>query len=785
MKNSHYKRPRHLAWALTTSLLSSLMLCGCMGQTASETISTPPPASHASWGDDAEMDVFVADLLKQMTLEEKLGQMTLLSAGWDNTGPTLRGTYQEDVRSGRAGAIFNAYTVEFTTELQRIAVEETRLGIPLLFGYDVIHGHRTIFPLSIGEAATWDLEAIEKSARVSAIEASAEGVHWTFAPMVDISRDPRWGRVSEGAGEDVYLGSQIAAARVRGFQGEDLKSLDTVLATAKHFAAYGAAQAGRDYHTTDMSERELRETYLPPFEAALDAGAATVMTSFNDLNGVPATGSEYLLRQILRDEWGFEGFVVADYTAVRELIPHGFARDGQHAAEIAVNAGVDMDMESALYLEHLQSSIDKGEVSMDTVDDAVRRILEMKYRLGLFEDPYRYSNPERQSSLVMTDENLEAARDVARKSLVLLKNDNQTLPLREDIRSIALIGPLADSKSDLIGSWSAAGDRNEKPVSLLEGLQARAGNRLEINYAKGASYDFGAERNEAEFSEALAIARRSDVVVLAMGERWEMSGEAASRTSLTLPGAQQALLEELVKLDKPMILVAMAGRPLALEWADENVDAIVAAWLPGTMGGHAVWDVLFGDHSPSGKLPMSFPRNVGQVPVFYNMKNTGRPYTTENPEQKYLSRYLTTPNDPLYAFGHGLSYTTFEYSEPVTEGSSGTDSEDNVPTAELPLTVNVTIKNTGNYDASEIVQFYVQDVVGSVTRPVKQLRGFSKVDLAVGEEKTVSFTLTEENLSFYRSDMSFGFEPGRYKLFVGGSSDSVLATDVDIISGEQ
>lgn len=739
------------------------------------------PDNHTSWGNSAQMDKFIDELMAKMTLEEKLGQMTLVSAGWDSTGPTLRGSYKEDVKAGRAGAVFNAYTVKFTTELQRVAVEETRLGIPLLFGYDVVHGHRTIFPLSLGEAASWDLEAIEKSARISAIEASAEGVHWTFAPMVDISRDPRWGRVSEGAGEDVYLGSRIAEARVRGFQGNNLRSVDTVLSTVKHFAAYGAAQAGRDYHTTDMSDVELRETYLPPFKAALDAGAATVMTAFNDLNGTPATGSAYLLQDILRDEWGFEGFVVADYTAVKELIQHGFAEDGKHAAELAVNAGTDMDMESALYLENLKESVGEGKVSINKIDDAVSRILEMKYRLGLFDDPYRYSDAERQANNVMTAEHLEASRDVARKSIVLLKNDNKTLPLSNEIRSIALVGPLASSKEDLIGSWSAAGDRTEKPVSLLEGLRARAGNEVNIKYAKGADYHFGSESDESGYAEAIGIASESDVVVVAMGEKWDMSGEAASRTSLTLPGSQQGLLKELVKLNKPIVLVVMSGRPLNLEWADENVDAITAAWYPGTMGGHAIADVLFGHYNPSAKLPMSFPRDVGQVPVYYNMKNTGRPYSSKNPEQKYLSRYLQTANDPLYPFGYGLSYTTFEYSDFKVINEVNVSALQKT-TASLPLSVEVTITNTGKLDGAEVAQFYIQDIVGSITRPVKQLKGFEKLVIKKGESKTIQFVLTEEDLSFQKANGDFGFEPGRFKLFVGGSSDNVRELELLIES---
>ncbi|HEX5787565.1 MAG TPA: beta-glucosidase BglX [Woeseiaceae bacterium] len=724
-------------------------------------------ADETPWRDRPQMDAYVDGLLGRMTLEEKIGQLGLFTSDWsDVTGPTVREGYKEDIRAGRVGAIFNAYTADFTRELQRMAVEETRLGIPLLFGYDVIHGHRTIFPISLGEAASWDLDAIEYSARVAATEASAEGLHWTFAPMVDVTRDPRWGRVSEGAGEDVYLNSVIAAARVRGFQGDDLAAVDTILATAKHFAAYGAAQAGRDYHTTNMSDRELRTTFLPPFKAAVDAGVATVMTSFNELNGVPATGNHYLITEILRDEWGFDGFVVSDYTSINEMVPHGYARDLAHAGELAMAAGVDMDLQGAVFTEHLAGLVEEGRVSEAQVTDAARRILEMKYRLGLFEDPYRYSDAERQAREIYRPEHLEAARDMARRSMVLLRNRDATLPLEREPGTIALIGPLADSKADMIGSWSAAGDRREKPVTVREALAARFDDRVEVLYARGAGYGFEDEEDRSGFDEALEAARAADVVVAVMGERWDMSGEAASRTSLDLPGAQQALLEELVATGKPVVLVLMNGRPLALEWADEHVDAILEAWYPGTMGGHAVVDVLFGDYNPSGKLPVTFPRNVGQVPIHYDMKNTGRPYSPDNPEQKYLSRYLDTPNTPLYAFGYGLSYTDFEYADVAL------DTEELAPGGSLTVTVNVA--NTGDAAGEEVVQLYIRDLVGSVTRPVMQLKDFRKIRLAPGESRPVRFTLDAEDLAFYRADMSFGAEPGEFVVFVGGSSDDVL-----------
>ncbi len=724
------------------------------------------PDEHRSWSDQEAMDAFVAQLMEQMTLDEKIGQLVLFSTDWSITGPSIRDGYRDDVKAGRVGAIFNAYTAQFTRSLQELAVEETRLGIPLLFGYDVIHGHRTIFPISLGEAASWDLEAIEASARIAATEAAAEGIHWTFAPMVDVARDPRWGRISEGSGEDVYLGSRIAAARVRGFQGDDLGAVDTVLATAKHFAAYGAAQAGRDYHTTNMSNRELRTTYLPPFKAAFDASAATVMTAFNELNGVPASGSRHLLTDILRHEWGFDGFVVTDYTSISEMIQHGYARDEKHAGELAMHAGVDMDMQSGVFMNHLRPSVEQGLVSKRQIDVAVRRILNMKYRLGLFDDPYRYADTERQEAEIYKAEFLQASRDMARRSMVLLKNESRILPLPDSIGSIALIGPLADSKADLIGSWAAAGDRSSKPVTVLEAMRERLGADAIINHVKGASYEFGHESRQEEFGAALDAVRSSDVVVVVMGEKWDMTGEAASRTSLQLPGSQDALLRALHKVGKPTVLVLMNGRPLAIEWANNNIGAILEAWYPGTMGGHAVVDVLFGDYNPSGKLPVTFPRNVGQVPIYYNMKNTGRPYTQKRQGQKYRSRYLATPNSPLYPFGYGLSYTSFSYSDIILE-------RDEIAPHQT-LRATIAVSNTGDYDGEEIVQLYVRDLVGSVTRPVKELKRFSKIFLKKGESRKVKFELNVGDLAFYRHDMSYGAEPGEFKLFIGSSSEDAV-----------
>ena len=749
---------------------SALALAGCAtasGASAPAVKANPAPTAvpiepaQPAWAArDAEMDRFLDQLIGKMTLEEKVGQLTLLTSDWESTGPTMREGYKQDIAAGRVGSIFNAYTAGYTRELQKMAVEGTRLKIPLLFGYDVIHGHRTIFPISLGEAASWDMDAIEKSARVSAQEASAEGIHWTFSPMVDVARDARWGRISEGAGEDVYLGSKIARARVRGYQGDDLRATDTVLATAKHFAAYGAAQAGRDYHTVDISERTLRDIYLPPFKAAVDEGVATFMTSFNEVDGIPASGNKYLLTDVLRDQWGFDGFVVTDYTSINEMVPHGYAKDLAQAGEQALNAGVDMDMQGAVYMENLAKSVAEGRVGEQSIDIAVRRILEMKYRLGLFEDPYRYADQARQEATLYKPEFLEAARDVARKSIVLLKNEGNVLPLAASAGKIAVIGPLGNSKPDMIGSWAAGGDRQTRPVTILEGLQAREG--VTVEYAKGASYEFADQGKTDGFAEALALAKSSDVVVAVMGEKWDMTGEAASRTSLDLPGNQQALLEQLVATGKPVVLVMMSGRPNSITWANEHVPAILHAWYPGTQGGHAVADVLFGDYNPSGKLPVTFPLNVGQAPIHYDMKNTGRPIELGEPGAKYVSRYLNTPNDPLYRFGYGLSYTSFGYS-PATLSATSMGPGGSI-------TASATITNTGERAGEEVVQLYVRDLVGSVTRPVQELKGFEKIMLQPGESQTVSFTIHPQDLAFTRADMSHGWEPGEFQLWIAPSS---------------
>lgn len=714
---------------------------------------------------DLDVERKLDSLLSLMTLQEKIGQLVLFTSDIDVTGPTIREGYKDDIHKGAVGALFNAYGAAFTRDLQRVAVEETRLGIPLLFGYDVIHGHRTIFPISLGEAASWDLEAIELAARIAAEEASAEGLHWTYAPMADISRDPRWGRVSEGAGEDPYLGATIARARVRGFQGEDLKATNTVLATVKHFAAYGASMAGRDYNTVDMSDRELRQTYLPPYKAALEAGAATVMTSFNELDGIPASGNKHLLKDILRNEWGFDGFVVTDYTSINEMVPHGFSKDVKHAAEQAINAGVDMDMQGAAYYDHLEALVNEGKVAMTTIDQAVKNILRLKNKIGLFEDPYRYADLERERTSVMTEQQLEAARDVARKSIVLLKND-KVLPIQPDVKTIAVIGPLADSQRDLIGSWSAAGDHT-KAVTLIQGIKNSAGPSVNLLVAKGTEIE---GTDSSGFEQALKIAKEADHVILALGEAYWMSGEAASRSNLDLPGVQRQLAEAVIALGKPTTTVLMNGRPLTIEWLDQLPGAILETWYLGTEAGNAIADVLFGKYNPSGKLPMTFPRNVGQIPIFYATKNTGRPFLEQ---EKYTSKYLDVPNTPLYPFGYGLSYSTFTYTDLVLD--KGEYRMDDT------IQVSVTVKNESDISGEEVVQLYVRDLVGSVTRPVKELKGFQKILFNPGEEKTITFTLNKDHLAFYTASMEYKAEPGEFEVYVGTNSAEHLTAKFSLI----
>jgi beta-glucosidase len=599
---------------------------------------------------------------------------------------------------------------------------------------------------------------------VAATEASASGLHWTFAPMCDISRDPRWGRVMEGAGEDHFLGAAIAAARVKGFQGQGFGKADAVAACVKHFAAYGAAQAGREYHTVDMSERTLREVYLPPYKAAINAGALTVMTSFNDLNGIPATANHFLLTDVLRKEWGFNGFVVTDYTSIMELMNHGVAEDTAVAAEISINAGVDMDMQSDFFRVAIPGLVRSGRVEQEKLDEAVRRVLRVKYQLGLFDDPYRYCSVDREQHEIMKPEFLAASKDMACKSMVLLKNENHLLPLDKELKTIAVIGPLADSKRDMIGGWSAAGDAS-KAESLLEGIRAKV-PEARVTYAQGC--EVTGNRKDG-FDEAISLASQADMVILAVGEPAWMTGEATSRTDISLPGAQQQLCEAVSKTGKPVVVVLMNGRPLTINWIDEHIPAILEAWFPGTKGGSAIADVLFGDYNPSGKLPITFPRSVGQIPIYYNMKNTGRPF---DPNVNTSSKYLDSPNEPLYVFGYGLSYTAFEYGSPSLDQKGFSDNEF--------VTITVAVKNTGKVAGEEVVQLYIHDQVASVTRPVKELKGFRKIMLQPGETKEVSFMLSPPDLAFYKHDMSFGWEKGKFTFFFGGNSGDVKSVEFEL-----
>lgn len=716
---------------------------------------------------------FIDYVMGQMTLDDKVGQMVQYTYdGGDVTGSAIDKNYIKYTKEGMMGSVFNATTTDITKQLQKIAVEETRLGIPLIFGYDVIHGYETIFPIPLGEASSWDLKAIQRSAEIAAAETSAGGVHWTFAPMVDIGFDPRWGRISEGAGEDTYLGSKIGAARVKGFQGNSLYDLNTVLACTKHFAGYALAQAGRDYNSVEISDRFLRDYVLPPFKATIDAGVGSFMTSFNEIGGVPSTASKYLYDQILRKEWNYNGFVVTDYTAIQELIPHGIAKDLEEATLKSVEAGIEMDMMSGAFLNHLSKLVKEGKVKEDIIDTAVRRILEAKYDLGLFEDPYRYSNAKREKQTVMKKEFLDEARDIARKSMVLLKNDQQVLPLKES-QKVAVIGPLVKDEKNIIGNWAARGDRNGKAWSVWEGLNDVLGKNAKITYAQGTDINSTSTNG---FQEAINIAKNSDVIVAVMGENENQTGEATSQTNIDLPGNQKELLKELKKLGKPIVLVLMSGRPMTISWENDNMDAILYAWYPGTMGGLAITDVLYGKYNPSAKTPMTFPRSVGQIPIHYNQKNTGRPYLGESdPEQKYKSRYTDSPNSPLFPFGYGLSYTTFDYINLKLNKSTMKNGKDEIK-------VSVNVKNTGNYDGEEVVQLYVRDLVGSVTRPVRELKGFDKVMIKKGETKTVTFTLTPEDLKFHDINMNFVAEPGDFDIYVGTDSNASLKTSFTLVN---
>lgn len=729
--------------------------------------------SYSQTVNENEMKVFVDGLLKKMTLDEKIGQLNLLTSDMDVTGPTMRETYRQDILSGKCGNIFNAYSPQYVRKLQDLAMQ-TRLKIPLLFGYDVIHGHKTIFPVPLGEASSWDLEGMERTARIAATESAADGLNWTYSPMVDIARDPRWGRVAEGVGEDTWLGVKIAKAKVKGYQGESLSQGNSVLACVKHFALYGGVQAGRDYNTVDMSRREMFQTYLPPYKAAIDAGAASVMTSFNEIDGIPATANKWLMTDLLRTQWGFKGFVVTDYTAINEMINHGVGKNEYEVGALAINAGVDMDMQGSVYYSQLKKLVDDKKVSMQTVDASVRRVLEAKYKLGLFKDPYRYINDERATKEIMTPENLEFARRIGSRSIVLLKNEGQILPLKKS-GNIALIGPMADNKRDMIGNWSAAGDWS-KAVSIREGINAKVSHTANVTYAKGANLidDTALLRklnsnggniiadslSTADLiKQAVDVATKADVVVLALGEAQGMTGEAASRSSLDLPLNQQILMRAIKATGKPIVLLLSNGRPLTLNWEDENIQGILETWFLGTQAGNSIADVLFGDYNPSAKLTITFPRNVGQIPIYYSAKNTGRPMDVNN---KYSSKYLDVANTPLYPFGYGLSYTKFTYGDiSLAKKEIG---------ATEKLDVKISITNSGEYDGEENIQLYIRDMVSSVTRPVKELRGFAKVFLKKGESKDVMFTLNPEDLKFYDINMKWIAEPGEFRVFIGPNS---------------
>ena len=702
----------------------------------------------------------VDSVLKLMTLEEKAGQLNQYTGDWSFTGPvTPDNTKVQQVKEGRLGSMLNVVGVEKTKLLQQYAMQ-SRLKIPLLFGQDVIHGFRTTFPIPLAEAASWDIAAIELSARIAAIEASAAGVHWTFAPMVDIGRDPRWGRVMEGAGEDPYLGSLIARARVKGFQGKGLGSIDAVMACAKHFAAYGAAVGGRDYNSVDMSPRMLWETYLPPFLAAREAGVATFMNSFNDLNGIPATGNSYLQREVLKGKWKFPGFVVSDWGSVGEMIAHGFATDNKEAAQIALNAGSDMDMESRAYINHLPQLVKEGRVKIEVLNDAVRRILRKKFELGLFDDPFKFSNEHRQQQQWNNPQHLAAARDIAKKSIVLLKNNQQTLPLQKK-QKIALIGPFVKAVKDNLGFWSLEWDDDSaRIVPLWNGMMTKA-DKTNLLYAKGCNIN---DSDTSGFAAAVEVAKQSDVIVVTVGEARDMSGEAKSRSSLQLPGVQNQLITALAATGKPIVLLIHAGRPLIFNQAAGHASAVLYTWWLGTEAGNAIADVLYGDYNPSGKLPMTFPRTEGQIPIYYNYYNTGRPAADEF-QNSYVSAYIDLPNSPAYPFGFGLSYTTFSYSEVKVSSTSLKGNQ--------TLTASVTITNTGTVKGRETVQLYIRDVVGKVVRPVKELKGFQQIEVMPGESKTVTFTISTKDLRFYDDQLKYDWEPGAFEIMIGSNSRDV------------
>ncbi len=771
----HYEMMKRLSLFATVSL-SALFVAASSG-------------SRGHGNGDNDMDKFITQLMDKMTIEEKIGQLNLPVTGEITTGQTRNSDVARLVEQGMVGGLFNLKGVERIRDMQKLAVEESRLGIPLIFGMDVIHGYETIFPIPLALSCTWDMEAVEQSARIAATEASADGICWTFSPMVDISRDPRWGRVSEGNGEDPFLGAAIAQAMVRGYQGADkaaqLQSNNQIMACVKHFALYGASEGGRDYNTVDMSRNRMFNEYLYPYQAAVEAGAGSFMSSFNEVDGVPATANKWLMTDVLRTMWGFDGFVVTDYTGIAEMVAHGIG-DLQTVSARALEAGIDMDMVSGGFIGTLKKSIDEGKISMETVERACRRILEAKYKLGLFDDPYKYCDPGRPAKDVFNKENRAAARQIAGSSFVLLKNEPSTggkeavLPLKRQ-GTVAVIGPLGNSRSNMPGTWSVAARLDRSP-SLYEGLKEIAGDAVEVLYAKGsnltddAAYEeratmFGRSLNrdgrtaDELLEEALEVAGKADVIVAALGESSEMSGESSSRSELGIPDAQRRLLEALLQTGKPVVLTLFAGRPMTLMWEHDNVPAILNVWFGGSEAAYAIGDVLFGDVNPSGKLSMCFPKSVGQLPLFYNHKNTGRPLEDGHWFEKFRSNYLDVDNDPLYPFGYGLSYTTFEYSNITLDKTSIDDSGE--------ITASVTLTNSGGYDGAEVVQLYLRDVVGSITRPVKELKGFRKVFLKAGESTTVSFKITPDLLKFYNYDLEYVCEPGDFDVMIGGNSRDV------------
>ena len=735
-------------------------------------------AMAAPQADKDKMDQFIDNLMGKMTLQEKIGQLNLPVSGEIVTGQAKSSDVAGKIRKGQVGGLFNVKGVENIREVQKIAVEQSRLKIPLLFGMDVIHGYETVFPIPLALSCSWDMEAIKESARIAAKESSADGICWTFSPMVDICRDPRWGRMAEGGGEDPYLGSEISAAMVKGYQGDDLTDKNTIMACVKHFALYGAPEAGRDYNTVDMSHLSMFNNYFPPYKAAIDAGVGSVMTSFNVVDGIPATGNKWLMTDVLRDRWGFDGFVVTDYTAISEMIAHGMG-DLQQVSAMSLSAGTDMDMVADGFLTTLEKSLKEGKVTMAEIDKACRRILEAKYKLGLFDDPYKYCDASRVKKDIFTAENRAVARKIATETFVLLKNENNLLPLQRKGK-IALVGPLANTKANMPGTWSVAA-ASDKYNSLYESMKQSLAGKAEVLYAKGSNLMYDAQR-EAEatmfgremrdlrsaqelLDEALNVASQADVIVAAVGESSEMSGESSSRTNLEMPDAQRDLLTALKKTGKPIVLVYFAGRSTVMTWEQENFPAILNVWFGGSEAADAICDVVFGDVSPSGKLTTTFPKNVGQIPLYYNHLNTGRPLEAGKWFSKFRSNYLDIDNDPLYSFGYGLSYTTFRYGDLQLSNNSMNERG--------KITASVTVTNTGNYDADEIVQMYIRDMVGSVARPVKELKGFERIHLKKGESRTVSFDITAEQLKFYNSALNWVCEPGEFEVMVGGNSRDV------------